>query len=128
MPDFDVRLTSNPDSIPWDDRHLSHRNANVMRYRRVQPPTAPALADLVLSCVVGGVVAPLDGALGGRLFTVSRLVWSGPFPFLVTQAAGQSSLITVSFTAAMLGHQELCIRRPGGGSIILSVEAEPVRT
>lgn len=124
MPDFDFRVQSGTTTIAWDHEGLSHRAANVHRYRVVRPPTS-GLAEIVIHCVVNGVVAPLDVALGGRLIVVSRLRWSGPFPFIVTQASGQSSVITLGFTAAMLGHQELVIRRPEGGSITLSFEVEP---
>jgi hypothetical protein len=119
MPDFDFRVTSGTITTPWDDRHLSHRGANVHKYRVVQPAALPAI-----SCVVGGVVAPVDGALGGRLFVVSRLQWAGSFPFTISQAAAQSSLITLGFSMSTLGHQELVIRRDEGGAIILSFEVE----
>lgn len=125
MPDFDFRVASGTTTIPWEDRHLSHRGPNVHKYRRIRPPALPSLASVVLQCVVGGVVAPLDTALGGRLFTVSRLVWSGDFPFVIEQASGQSSAITLKFSENMIGHQELVIRRAGGGSIIVSFEVEP---
>lgn len=125
MPDFDVRVISGTTSLPWDDRHLSHRSANVHRYRVVRPPVAGSIAQVVLHAVVGGVVAPLDAALGGRLIIASRVQWAGTHPFTITQAAGQSSAITLGFSATMLGHQELCLRRDDGGSIILSFEVEP---
>jgi hypothetical protein len=124
MPDFDFRVTSGTITTPWDDRHLSHRGANVHKYRVVQPAALPAISEVVISCVVGGVVAPVDGALGGRLFVVSRLQWAGSFPFTISQAAAQSSLITLGFSMSTLGHQELVIRRDEGGAIILSFEVE----
>jgi hypothetical protein len=124
MPDFDFRIASGTDTVPWEDRHLSHRGANVHKYRRVTPPGLPTLAEVVIQCVVGGVVAPVDGALGGRLFVVSRLQWAGTHPFTIHQAAAQSSLITLKFSENNLGHQELVIRRPQGGAIILSFEVE----
>lgn len=124
MPDFDFRVMSGTSTIPWAHEALNHRGRHVHRYRVVRPVALPALADVVVHCVVGGVVAPLDGALGGRLFTVTRLVWSGSFPFGIVQAPGQSSAITLRFAENMLGHQELLIRRPSGGSIALSFEVE----
>lgn len=124
MPDFDFRVFSGTITVPWAHEGINHRGRNVHRYRVVRPVPLPALAEVVIQCVVGGVVAPLDGALDGRLFTATRLVWSGSFPFAILQAPGQSSAITLRFASNMLGHQELLIRRPSGGSIALSFEVE----
>lgn len=124
MPDFDFRVASGTETVAWSHEALNHRGRHVHRYRAVRPVALPALADVVIQCVVGSVVAPLDVDLGGRLFTVVKLIWSGSFPFGVTQAVGQSSLITLSFAEHMLGHQEILIRRPSGGAIALSFEVE----
>lgn len=124
MPNFEIEFTSGSRVETWPDARLNPRALGRHLYARVTRPTAPALATVVLSAVVGGVVAPLDAALGGDLFAVSRIAWSGSFPFAISQAAGQSSLITLRFAYNMQGHQEIAIRRPNGGAIILGFEVE----
>jgi hypothetical protein len=122
MPDFDVRFDSGTETLVWADDRLSHRNRNVHRYRRVRKPTGTT--DVVIKCVADGVVAPLDGDLDGRLFAVSVLQFGGPFPPGIIATPGQTSLITVRLSSTTNGHQELVVRRDGGGSIILSFEVE----
>lgn len=124
MPNFDAVIVSGVTPTRWDDERIQHRGATPHLYRRVIAPTDPALVEVVIHCVVEGVEAPLDGSLGGNLFTASRLAWSGSFPFGIAQAPGFSAAIALSFAHNMLGHQELVIRRPGGGAIILSFEVE----
>lgn len=126
MSDFDVHFFNGVGTLVWADDRLSHRNRNVHKYRRVAAPTAPATTDVVLKCIVNGVVAPLDGALGGRLFVASVLQFGGAFPPGIIATPGQSSLITVRLAHNTLGHQEIIVRRASGGSIILSFEVEPV--
>jgi len=123
MPNFDVKIVSGVTPVPWDDARLEHRGAAPHIYWKVPIPTAPTLAEVVIHCIVDGVEAPLDVDLGGDLFVASRLAFSG-FPFAIAQTAGQSSEITLSFAASMAGHAALCIRRPNGGAIILSLEVE----
>ena len=124
MPNFDLTIASGITPTRWDDPRIAHRGNATHVYRRVIAPTAPALATVVLHAVVGGVEAPLDVDLGGALFVAARLAWAGSHPFGIAQTPGQSSEITLSFSASMLGHQELLVRRPGGGAIILSFEVE----
>ena len=124
MPNFDVKLISGATATPWNETRINPRGAAAHLYWRVQVPTVGNLASVVLRCVVGGVTGPLDGALGGELFSVSRIAWSGDFPFAIGQTAGKSSEVTLRFAYNMVGHQELAIRRPSGGAIVLSVEVE----
>lgn len=123
MPNFDVKIVSGVTPVPWEDTRLEHRGTAAHVYWKVPAPTAPALAEVVIHCLVGGVEAPLDVDLGGNLFVASRIAYAG-FPFAIAQTAGQSSEITLRFAANMAGHAELCIRRPGGGAILLSLEVE----
>lgn len=125
--DFDVApaLTSPTFTAPiWADPKVQHRGRNPHRYLRVKAPTAPASVSVVINVTIGGVVGPVDGALGGRLIVASILAWSGSAPFAVTQPAGHTTQVTLTFTADMLGHQELVLRRPGGGALILGVDVE----
>lgn len=124
MPDFDLRVHSGTTSETWDDERLNHRGSTQHLYYRVKPGAFPAVSTVELRAVVGGVEAPLDGALAGRLFHAARISWSGSFPFAITQPAGQSSKVFLHFSAKTLGHQELVVRRDEGGAIYLSVEVE----
>ncbi len=124
MPNFDVTLISGATPEIWNDTRIQPRGVAAQLYYRVTAPTDPALATVVLRCVVGGVTGPLDGALGGNLFAVSRVAWSGSFPFAIAQTVGKSSEITLRFAYNMLGHQEIAIRRPDGGAIVVSFEVE----
>jgi len=68
---------------------------------------------VVLQAVVDGVVAPLDAALGGRLF-VAFVVEAPVLPFTgIVSPLGQSSVQIV--TAYVRGHYTIGIRRPDGG-------------
>lgn len=123
VPNFDATIVAGVTPTIWEDPRAPHRGSAVHRYRRVILPTAPALATVTIHCLIGTAFLN-DAGLGGNLFVASRLAWSGLFPFPITQGVGFSAAIALFFTADMAGHQELCIRRPGGGAIILSFEVE----
>ncbi len=123
MPNFDVSIVSGVTPATWEDERIAHRGGAVHTYRKVAAPTAPALASVVLHCTVGGAFLT-DAGLVGDLFVASRLGWAGSFPFAITQTPGTSAEITLTFAADGLGHQELVIRRPNGGAIVLSFEVE----
>jgi len=124
VPNFDLSVISGATPTVNDDERLNARGLGRHLYYRVAKPTSPALATVVLRAVVGGVVGPLDGALGGELFAASRVAWSGSFPFAFAQTSGQSSEVTLRFAHNMGGHQELVLRRPNGGAIVVSFEVE----
>ncbi len=71
---------------------------------------------VVLKAVVGGVLAPLDAALGGRLFTP----WAVEAPPTATPFVGfssplaQSSVVIV--TCVFPGHYTIGVRRLDGGA------------
>jgi hypothetical protein len=69
---------------------------------------------VVLQAVVGGVLGPADGALGGRLFAAA--VTEAPnFPAAALwQPVGFSSRVT--FVTDRVGHYTIRIRRPDGGN------------
>lgn len=73
---------------------------------------------LTAECVVGGVVAPPDASLGGRLFVASWVAYplAAAAPAIV-QGAGDSA--TIEVTPKAVGHHELLIYRPGGGGLIV---------
>lgn len=124
MSDFDFRVVSGTTSLGWDDPRLNARSLAQHLYRRVQPPVAPAIAEVVIHCIVNGVDAPLDAALGGRLFHASRVSWSGSFPYAILHTPGRSAEIKLRFAHNMLGHQELAIRRDDGGLIVTAFDVE----
>lgn len=123
VPNFDAVVVAGTTPTIWEDTHAPHRSNVPHLYRRVVLPTAPAVATVTIHCHVGTAFLN-DAGLGGNLFTAARVAWSGSFPFPITQGVGFSAAIALTFTADMAGHQELCIRRPGGGAILLSFEVE----
>jgi len=75
-----------------------------------------------LTAVVAGVSAPLDSALGGRLFVCSSVESPLPYPVAFTiPTSGKSSV--QEFTPSMAGHYLVCMRRPTGGAWFLHVDA-----
>lgn len=122
MPNFDVTVVSGVSVVPWEEAAAPHRSNVPHLYRRVSLNTA-TLTNVVLHCTVGGTFFN-DAGLAGNLFTAARVAWSGVAPFAIAQTPGTSAEITLSFAPNMIGHQELCIRRPGGGAILLSFETE----
>ncbi len=123
MPDFDLRVTSGASIAPWTDpatddapSRVNARTGNPLR-RYV----ATVGTQVEIRAVVGATVAPLDSALGGRLFVpfavdcpLPAVEWSSP--------AGQSSI--QRFTPARRGHYHVRVRRPGGGVVHLHIDAE----
>lgn len=77
--------------------------------------------QLVLRAVVNGVVAPLDAALGGRLFTA----WLVEAPALALPGtpvgdAAQSSV--QRYTPPVAGHYTIGVERNGGGIELVHIE------
>lgn len=70
---------------------------------------------IVLHAVVNGTVAPLDAALGGRLFYAWPVdVPDAALPFGgLSGTPGKSSELTVY--APHIGHYTIALGRPGGG-------------
>lgn len=123
MADFEVVFHSGVTYANWVDPvgpsgQPSRVNSKVAYpQRRV---VAVVGTQVELRCVVGGVSAPLDTALGGRLFVpffisrpVTPITWSSP--------VGQSSI--QRFTPPAPGHYEFRVRRPQGGCWILRLDA-----
>jgi len=79
--------------------------------------------QITLTATVGGVVAPLDAALGGKLFKVFFAeLPAGPPPAL-SNPVGQSSV--QRFTPTVPGHYSLRLALdPLGGSIFHHVDVE----
>jgi hypothetical protein len=116
MADFSVQVAGAV-LTDWEDPALpgapSRLNA---RPGRAHKRWVVALGSLVsLRAVVGGVIAPLDSSLGGRLFVPFAVeVPPGATPFVgFSSPLGQSSHQTLTPTVA--GHYALGLRRPNGG-------------
>lgn len=88
-----------------------------------QKYTQAVLAAVTLECSVddGATWAPVDAALGGRLFygfTVERPV--GAPPAAVSPTSGQTAQLT--FLPTAVGHWTLCVARHGGGRVLLHLD------
>jgi hypothetical protein len=122
MPDFGIAFDGAP-LAPWLDPPTGELPS------RINPtPTHPHLRRLAtvgqeveLAAVVAGVTGPLDGALGGRLFVGWFIEHPTVEPPAVASPAGQSSVCR--FTPPLPGHYTYCLRRDGGGGLILHVDA-----
>jgi hypothetical protein len=122
MADFGIAFAGAP-LAPWLDPPTGDLPS------RINPtPTRPHLrrratvgAEVELAAVVAGVTGPLDAALGGRLFLGWWIEHPTVGPPAVAVPAGQSSVRR--FTPELAGHYTYCLRRFGGGGLILHVDA-----
>lgn len=116
MADFTVIAASGLSVVDWVDPPSSAGAPSRLNSRPgyAQKRYRGALGvPVVLQAVVGGVAAPLDAALGGRLFT-SFVVEAPAPPFTgIVSPLGQSSVQIV--TASVPGHYTIGIARPNGG-------------
>lgn len=122
MPNFTARVSSGVTLETWNDP------ATVDAPPRVQATEWPlrrwkATVGTPVAAVasVGGAEGPLDGALGGALFSWWFAEWPGLAPPSLVFTAGQTSL--VSFTPPRSGHYTLVGRRAQGGAVVLHVDA-----
>lgn len=123
MSDFRAEFTSGTTAVPWDDPALGARPGRLNPraehpHRRVQGTLG---VQIEISMRVGGVLAPLDAALGGQLFT-AFFAESAVFPPpALSSPAGQSSV--QRFTPTVAGHYTLRVVREGHGSLFVHVDA-----
>jgi hypothetical protein len=130
--DFEVAVTSGASIATWQDppdpgvaASRLHSRAGVPELRYVGTVGTP----IVITASVGGVSAPMDAALGGRLFQCWRIenpAWppgTQPYVFGFTCPAGQTSVQT--FLPEVEGHYTVGIRRKDGGSVILHFDVGP---
>ena len=82
--------------------------------------------DVTVSCVLNdGTVAPLDAALGGRLFVwhwVEQHSLQQVGPMAIPKTAGQSSVAAFGanfFNGQAYGHYLLAATRPQGGAVAI---------
>lgn len=119
MADFEPRFTAGATLEPWTDPLVGTRPSrlNPAANRPHQRRRVVSGALVSVSARVGGVTAPLDAALGGRLFVAWFVEYPSVSPPALSSPAGQSSL--QRFTPTTAGHYTLVLRRAGGGGVLL---------
>jgi hypothetical protein len=118
MPDFLARIASGALATPWSDARANVDRARPSKYHR-----AIVGSEVAMHAVVGGVGAPLDTALDGRLFSSDLGEWPAPYgPTSISSPAGQSSI--QRFTPPAAGHYLWWIRRADGGAVGIHLDAE----
>jgi hypothetical protein len=132
MPDFEAQFASGVSLAAWEDppRPEGPATGSGGAPPRTNPIAGhpPAFfrasvgAAVTVEAIVAGTAAPLDAALGGRLFTTHFAelpIWPPP---LIASPAGQTSKAT--FTPYVVGHHLVVLRRDGGGAVALPFEVE----
>lgn len=124
MADFRVEFTDGVTVEPWEDPLLGNvpSRLNPRPEQGHRRHVGAIGVEVELSAIVGGVLAPLDGALGGRLFSCFPVEWPSVVMPAVSSPGGQSSV--QRFTPAANGHYTLRILRDGGGSVFFHVDVE----
>lgn len=137
MPDFRLIPTLSGSLVrwePWNDPELDSASAFVPSRLNARPDVPHSFlrvsrgTTLEILAEVGGVLGPLDAALGGRLFTWSwvdhpDLGLASPIPFTLT--AGQSSRVQIPSNAIgpePQGHYAIMATRTDGGAQIVPFE------
>lgn len=128
MANFEARVVTG-NQVPWIDEATNDfpsRQNNDPEYlashRRITLLNPSETVEV--RATVGGVEAPLDGALGGNLFVGAWKEWSGNSQPAIVHTPGQTSVMTTAVTHS--GHYCLSIRRPNGGAVLLHFDAEEV--
>jgi hypothetical protein len=124
MANFRTHFTSGVVLKPWTDPD------SVSSAGRLNPQAEHAHKRIVgtvgvqveLTARVGGVEAPLDGALGGNLFTASFDETPSVSLPVISSPGGQSSV--QRFTPNVVGHYTLRMLRPSGGAIIHHIDVD----
>lgn len=122
MADFTAAVTSGVTPEAWVDPGLGEVPSRI-NFDAEHPQlrlVATVGIPVVLTATVDGVAAPLDAALGGRLFTASVAERPGGL-VVFSGAIGQSSVQTITPNAA--GHYTFVLRREQGGGIWIHIDA-----
>jgi hypothetical protein len=120
MADFRAEFTDGAVVQPWLDPALGDRpdrlnpRAEHLHRRHV----GAVGVQVEVSARVGGVLAPLDAALGGELF----LAFIAEAPVFPAPPGGQSSV--QRFTPLAAGHYTLRIVREAHGSLFVHLDVE----
>ncbi len=129
MAEFDADFSDGATIALWNDPPSAGPGALPSRLNAfAEHPHLRYVAEtgvpVEVTAVVGGVSAPMDAALGGRLFSFYVIEWplEGTSPPPATSgAAAQSSVQT--FTPTEAGHYTLKMKRPAGGAILLHIDS-----
>lgn len=133
MPDFEVAITD-PQPVGGDratitlDEWLDPEGPGGQPSRVNHRPGHPQLyyhctqGLLRLEAIVNGVSAPMDAALGGRLFEYSWVEHASVNYPSMTGLASQSSVVDIELPSA--GHYTFAMRREGGGAVILHFDVD----
>lgn len=123
MPDFGATFTAGVTGATWDDPASGDKPTRI-NPRPGQPHrrwVGSVGVQVTITARVAGVSAPLDAALGGRLFTATIGEAPGALP-VISSPGGQSSV--QRFTPEVAGHYSVVLRREGGGGQWLHVDIE----
>jgi hypothetical protein len=123
MPDFSATFTSGTTLEPWTDPADGSRptRLNPITNREHKRRVGTVGVQIEVKATVGGVLAPLDAALGGRLFLGMMAEHPG-LPVAITPVALQSSI--QRFTPVQVGHYCFVLRRDAGGGLFMHVDVE----
>ena len=123
MPDFEITV-SGATVDPWLDPAYGQTPS------RLNPRTGRSMSRIigtvgvpvVITAAVGGISAPSDSALAGRLFVAEvHEAPVTPRPNCTIPTAGQSSV--QRFTPAAAGHYLFSMTRTEGGAVFVHVDA-----
>lgn len=122
--DFQAKITNGSTRTIWVDNATPSR-INPLPDRQQTFWLSSVGQEITVTATVDSVSAPLDGALGGRLFYYKWAEWPTPIvnpPPAVVITPGQSSVMT--FIPLLAGHYTFVIRRQSGGGILIPFEVE----
>lgn len=137
MADFDLVLVQTIDPArvtypPWvdpslgaDPSRIAPRGHVLHRYARIGVESDDVLS-VEFNAVVGGVQAPADAALGGRLFGWVFSLWpaGAPIPEITSPVAAKTSRASFVCRGAYPGHYVIRAKRPSGGSVSFPFDVE----
>lgn len=122
MPDFSASFTAGTTLVAWTDPADATRPSRLNpiighgHRRRLGALGVP----VTITAKVGAVSAPLDSALGGRLFLGMFVETPTTIAPAITTPVGQSSV--QSFTPPTAGHYTFVLRRDGGGGLFMHLD------
>lgn len=130
MADFEVELLAGDfvaavASTTWTDPAVAEDPTRLnplghVQHRHTRVDVAfGSTVTVQLQAIVGGVHAPADAALGGRLFTWSMGIWApgAPIPMIVSPYGGKTSVARTSISWSHPGHYVIVAARPSGGHV-----------
>ena len=137
MADFDLVLvqTIDPERVTYptwidpalgaDPSRIAPRGHVLHRHARIGVDAGDVLS-VEFNAVVGGVQAPADAALGGRLFSWVFSLWpvGAPIPEIASPVDTKTSRARFICRGAYPGHYVMRAKRPSGGSVSFPFDVE----